>query len=50
MKPIVVIALGVAATVGVIVLQFVMPFAFDFVTTIGIYALGVVIGRELAKT
>jgi hypothetical protein len=44
------LALGVAATVGVIVLQFILPFAFDFITTIAVYALGVIVGREMAKS
>jgi hypothetical protein len=49
MNKITAVGLGIAATVGVIVLQWVLPFAFDFVSTVGIYALGVVVGREMMK-
>jgi hypothetical protein len=39
------IVLGVMLTVLVIVAQTVLPFAFDFVTTLAVYAAGVVVGR-----
>jgi hypothetical protein len=46
---IVTIGMGLAATAGVIVLQFILPFAFDFISTLGIYGLGVFAGTALSK-
>jgi len=40
---------GVAATVLVIVAQTIFPFAFDFVSTLAVYGLGVVVGATKAK-
>lgn len=39
-------AVGLAAVLGVIVGQFIFPFAFDFVTTLGVYGLGVYMGSQ----
>ena len=39
------VILGLMLTVLVIVAQTVFPFAFDFVSTLAIYAAGVVVGR-----
>lgn len=40
------VALGLLATFSVILGQFVFPFAFDFISTLGVYAVGVVVGRS----
>jgi hypothetical protein len=40
------IILGVVATVVVIAAQAILPFAFDFVSTLAIYAAGVFVGRN----
>ena len=40
------IIIGVVATVVVIVAQVILPFAFDFVSTLAIYAVGVFVGRN----
>ena len=39
------IIVGVALTVFVIAVQTILPFAFDFVSTLAIYAAGVFVGR-----
>jgi hypothetical protein len=36
---------GLVAVVGVIFGQLVFPFAFDFVSTLAVYGLGVYVGR-----
>lgn len=41
-----ILALGLFTVFGVIVLQMIMPFAFDFVSTLGVYGLGVFVGRQ----
>ena len=43
-------ALGLIAVVGVIVGQLIFPFAFDFATTLGVYGLGVWVGRQTKTT
>lgn len=40
-------ALGAAAVLGVIVGQLILPFAFDFLSTLGVYGLGVYIGKRM---
>lgn len=40
------LAIGLFATFAVIVGQFVMPFAFDFVSTLAVYGAGVFVGRS----
>ena len=40
------IIIGVVATVAVIVAQTILPFAFDFVTTLAVYGVGVFVGRS----
>lgn len=40
-----VVIAGVAATCGVIFGQMILPFAFDFLSTLGVYALGYYVGR-----
>jgi len=40
---------GVVLTVGVVAAQVIFPFAFDFVTTLGVYAVGVIVGRNSQK-
>lgn len=37
--------IGLLAVFGVILGQLIFPFAFDFVTTLGVYVLGVYVGR-----
>jgi len=39
------IVLGIVLTVVVIAAQAILPFVFDFVTTLAIYGVGVVVGR-----
>ena len=39
------IIVGVVLTVVVIAVQTILPFAFDFVSTLAIYAAGVFVGR-----
>ena len=39
------IVLGVVLTVVVIAAQTVFPFAFDFVSTLAVYGVGVAVGR-----
>lgn len=39
------VIIGVVLTVVVIAAQTILPFAFDFVTTLAIYGAGVFIGR-----
>lgn len=39
-------AVGLLAVFGVIVGQLVFPFAFDFVSTLAVYGLGVFVGRQ----
>lgn len=39
-------AVGLLAVFGVIVGQLVFPFAFDFVSTLAVYGLGVFVGRK----
>lgn len=39
--------LGFVATIVVIVAQVFLPFAFDFVTTLGVYGAGVYVGRTI---
>lgn len=39
------IIIGVVLTVAVIVAQAILPFVFDFVTTLAVYAAGVFVGR-----
>jgi hypothetical protein len=43
------IIIGIVLTVLVIVAQTVLPFAFDFVTTLAVYAAGVFVGRASKK-
>lgn len=40
------VIIGVVATVVVIAAQTILPFAFDFVSTLAIYAAGVFVGRN----
>ena len=39
------VIIGVVLTVGVIVAQTILPFVFDFVTTLAVYGAGVFVGR-----
>lgn len=39
-------AVGFVAVICVIVAQAILPFAFDFVTTLMVYGLGVFVGNE----
>ena len=39
-------ALGLLAVFAVIASQLIFPFAFDFVTTLAVYGLGVFVGRQ----
>ena len=41
-----ILALGLLAVFGAIVLQMIMPFAFDFISTLAVYGLGVFVGRQ----
>ena len=41
-------ATGIAAVVGINVLQLIMPFAFDFLSTLAAFGLGAVIARREA--
>ena len=45
MGPLVTIGAGLLAVFIVILGQLVFPFAFDFVSTLAVYALGVLMGR-----
>lgn len=38
-------AIGIVATIGIILAQIVLPFAFDFLSTFGVYGLGVFVGN-----
>ncbi|MFC3180488.1 hypothetical protein [Cypionkella sinensis] len=42
-------AAGLAITFGVIIAQMVMPFAFDFISTLGVFGAGVFVGSKSAK-
>lgn len=44
MKPLTIWAIGLLVTFGVIVAQMVLPFAFDFVSTLGVFGVGVFVG------
>lgn len=37
--------IGLAATIGVIAGQLIFPFAFDFISTLGVFGLGVWVGK-----
>lgn len=37
---------GLIAVFAVIVGQLIFPFAFDFISTLGVYGLGVFVGRQ----
>lgn len=50
MSAIAIWAVGLLAVFGVIIGQLVFPFAFDFVTTLGVYGLGVFVGRSTKPT
>ena len=39
---------GLAVTFGVIIAQMVMPFAFDFISTLGVFGAGVFVGSKAA--
>jgi len=43
-------ALGLLAVFGAIIGQLVFPFAFDFLSTLGVYGLGVFVGRRVTET
>ena len=43
-------AVGLLAVFGVILGQLIFPFAFDFVSTLAVYGLGVFIGRQAGTT
>ncbi|SDF80752.1 hypothetical protein PUH89_13635 [Rhodobacter capsulatus] len=49
MRPLVIWATGLLAVFAVIVGQLVLPFAFDFLSTLGIYGIGVWAGAEMRK-
>lgn len=49
MNQITIWALGFIAVVGVIMGQLILPFAFDFASTLGVYGLGVYVGRQAQK-
>lgn len=40
-------ALGLLAVFAVIASQLIFPFAFDFVSTLAVYGLGVFVGRQI---
>ena len=42
------LAMGLTATVGVIVLQIILPFAFDFVSDLALFGVGIYTGKALA--
>ena len=46
MKPMTIWAIGLLVTFGVIVAQMVLPFAFDFVSTLGVFGAGVYVGGQ----
>lgn len=46
MTPLVTWVVGLLAVFGVIIGQLVFPFAFDFVSTLAVYGLGVFVGRQ----
>ena len=50
MSPITTWAVGLLAVFGVILGQLIFPFAFDFVSTLAVYGLGVFIGRQARTT
>ena len=41
------LAIGVAATLGVIIMQFLLPFAFDFISDIALVGVGVWMGKAM---
>lgn len=42
--------IGLLAVFAVIVGQLIFPFAFDFISTLAVYGLGVFVGRQSAST
>lgn len=42
-------AIGLLVVFGVIVGQLILPFAFDFVSTLGVFGAGVFVGRATMK-
>jgi len=46
MRALAIWAVGLLAVFGVIVGQLVFPFAFDFMSTLGVYGIGVYVGRQ----
>lgn len=43
-------AVGLLAVFGAIVGQLVFPFAFDFISTLAVYGVGVFVGRQARPT
>jgi hypothetical protein len=50
MSPITTWAVGLLAVFGVILGQLIFPFAFDFVSTLAVYGIGVFVGRQTRTT
>jgi len=42
-------AIGLLVVFGVILGQMILPFAFDFLSTLGVYGFGVFVGRATIK-
>ena len=40
------LAIAIAAVIGVIILQLLLPFMFDFLSTLGVYGIGFWSGRK----
>ena len=50
MRQLMILAAGLLAVFVVILCQLVLPFAFDFLSTLAIYGIGVWFGTMLAKS
>lgn len=42
-------AIGLLSVFGVIILQMILPFAFDLISTLGVFGLGVFVGRKMTS-
>lgn len=41
--------IGLLVTFGAIAAQLIMPFAFDFISTLGVFGIGVFVGRAVTS-
>lgn len=44
------VAAGLCMTIGLLVAQFVLPFAFDFLSTLAIFGVGIWTGLQVARS